>query len=161
MKSFVAFCLFVEVAYACIAIPPLPGAAPPPPPPPPPAPCCCAAAAPACAPPPPPCGCGCGGRKKRSILESEQPTTLSLDEVALVASTEDQLCNSLTLKKILKENMSNSPSFSKVAISNILADRNTTFSVICGAGELEFAIGHAFDHCSLSQDGVACQIFTE
>ncbi|CAJ0566034.1 unnamed protein product, partial [Mesorhabditis spiculigera] len=146
MKSFVAFCLIVEVAYACIAIPPLPGAAPPPPPPPPPAPCCC---------------CGCGGRKKRSILASEQPTTLSLDEVALVASTEDQLCNSLTLKKILKENMTNSPNFSKVAISNILADRNTTFSVICGAGELEFAMSHAVDHCSLSQDGVACQIFTE
>ncbi|GMT23938.1 hypothetical protein PFISCL1PPCAC_15235, partial [Pristionchus fissidentatus] len=96
----------------------------------------------------------CCGRKKRSMSEYS-------DFHNLAASSDDALCNSPDLKRILHSHMSNSSNSSDSSLSSItsaLEALGERFVVLCSPSDLSllYSLPHEAEFCSATSSDHSC-----
>ncbi|GMS95539.1 hypothetical protein PENTCL1PPCAC_17714 [Pristionchus entomophagus] len=101
----------------------------------------------------------CCGRKKRSLSDYSNFHNLA-------ARSDDVLCNSPDLKRILKYHMSNSTdsaSSSLASITSALEASGERFVVLCAlpGQSLSYSLPHEAEFCSASSSDHSCHIFTD
>ncbi|CAJ0580222.1 unnamed protein product, partial [Mesorhabditis spiculigera] len=86
------------------------------------------------------------GRKKRSVNATSR----------LDGTTEDELCNSIRLKRILKTNLRKNLAKSRESVVKALAD--DSFMVLCAMSPVSFSLGRHDEYCALERHGIFCQV---